>query len=150
MKKGALCALLSKRKGKTVNIDFAFICDYAEATGKINAMGIGFDTIYAPVAPCKHPFFYLVAQLRASSLEAGEKELEVHLIDEDGKDVIPPLKGKIAIPRPPVGTESIARVAMQFNNVEFPRYGLYSLRAELEGREVISIPLRISAPPLKR
>ena len=133
-----------------MNVDFAFICDYAEAAGKINAMGIGFDTIYAPSIPAKHPFFFLVAQLRASSVEAGEKELEVHLIDEDGKDVIPPLKGKLAIPRPAAGTESIARVAMQFNNVEFPRYGLYSLRAELEGHEVISIPLRISVPPQKR
>ena len=133
-----------------MNIDFAFICDYAEATGKINAMGIGFDTIYAPNIPAKHPFFYLVAQLRASLMEAGEKDLEVHLIDEDGKDVIQALKGKIAIPRPPVGTESVARIAMQFNNVEFPRYGLYSLRAELEGHEVISIPLRISAPPVQR
>ena len=133
-----------------MNIDFAFICDYAEATGKINAMGIGFDTIYASVIPCKHPFFYLVTQFRASLVEAGEKDLEVHLIDEDGKDIIPPLKGKFAIPRPPVGTESIARIAMQFNNVEFPRYGLYSLCAELEGHEVISIPLRISTPPQQR
>ncbi len=130
-----------------MNVDFAFICDYAEATGKINAMGIGFDTIYAQTAPCKHPFFFLVAQLRASAFEAGEKNIEVHLIDEDGKDVIQAMKGKLGIPRPPAGTESIARLAMQFNNVEFPRYGLYSLKAELEGHEIISIPLRIATPP---
>ena len=32
-----------------MTVDFAFVCDYAEVGGKINAMGIGFDTIFAGV-----------------------------------------------------------------------------------------------------
>ena len=42
-----------------MQVDFAFICDYAEATNKINALGIGFDTIMAQKAPVKHPSFFL-------------------------------------------------------------------------------------------
>ena len=80
-----------------MNVDFAFICDYAEATGKINALGIGFDTIYAPNVPAKHPSFFLVIQLRVNVVEAGEKTLEVRLIDEDGKDIIPTVSGKFSI-----------------------------------------------------
>ena len=133
-----------------MNIDFAFVCDYAEVTGKINALGIGFDTIYVPRIPAKHPSFFLVMQLRASVVEAGEKNLEVHLIDEDGKDVIPTLKGKFGIPKPDAGTESIGRIAMQFYNVEFPQYGSYSLRAVVEGHEMIRVPLRVSPPPQKK
>lgn len=128
-------------------IDFAFVCDYAEATGKINALGIGFDTIYAPNVPAKHPSFFLVIQLRANVVEAGEKNLEVHLIDEDGKDIIPTLRGKVSIPKPASGTESIGRIAMQFQNVEFPRYGLYSLHAVVEGLEMVRVPLKVSPPP---
>ncbi|MFC1593171.1 DUF6941 family protein [Candidatus Omnitrophota bacterium] len=128
-------------------IDFAFICDYAEVTRKINALGIGFDTIYAPNVPVKHPSFFLVIQLRANVVEAGEKNLEVHLIDEDGKDTIPAIEGKFSIPKPTGGTESKGRIAMQFQNVEFPRYGSYSLHAVVEGLEMVRVPLRISPPP---
>lgn len=132
-----------------MKLDFAFICDYAEATRKINALGIGFDTIYAPKLPCKHPSFFLVIQLRANVVEAGEKNLEVRLIDEDGKDIIPAISGKFSIPKPSAGTESIGRIAMQFGNVEFPHYGSYSLHAVVEGHEMVHMPLKVSPPPQK-
>ncbi len=130
-----------------MNTDFAFICDYAEVTKKINALGIGFDTIFAPKIPCRHPHFFLVIQLRASVVEAGEKNLEVHLIDEDGNDIMPTLRGKFIVQKPISGTESIGRIAMGFNNVEFPRYGSYSLHAVIEGQEMVHVPLKISPPP---
>ncbi|MDP2931261.1 MAG: hypothetical protein Q8O05_02040 [Chloroflexota bacterium] len=128
-------------------VDFAFICDYAEVTRKINALGIGFDTIFAHNVPAKHPYFFLVFQLRANVVEAGEKSLKVDLIDEDGKSIIPTVTGKFNIPQPNAGIESIGRVTMQFTNVEFPRYGTYSLHAVVEGHEMISIPLKVSPPP---
>ena len=130
-----------------LDIDFAFVCDYAEAAGKINALGIGFDTIYAPAVPCKHQLFFLVMQLRANVVEVGEKKLEVDLIDEDGKNIIPTLRAKLNVLKPNTGTESIARIALQFNNVEFPRYGSYSLHAILDGHEMVRVPLKVSAPP---
>jgi hypothetical protein len=130
-----------------LNIDFAFVCDYADVTAKINAMGIGFDTIYSPTVPCKHAMFYLVIQFRANVVEAGEKQIEVNLIDEDGKGIIPPLKGKINMLKPASGTESMSRLALQFNNVEFPRYGTYSLHSLVDGHEMVRVPLRVSPPP---
>ena len=133
-----------------MNVDFAFICDYAEVTGKINAMGIGFDTIYAPSVPTKHPSLFLVVQLRANVVEAGEKNLEVHLIDEDGKDVIPAVKGKFNIPKPTGATESIGRIAIRFQNIEFSKYGLYSIHAVIEGLEIARVPLKVSQPPDKK
>jgi hypothetical protein len=129
-----------------LNIDFAFICDYADVTGKINALGIGFDTIYATTVPCKHNLFFLVIQLRANSFESGEKQVEVNLIDEDGKNVIPPLKGSLNMPKPASATESVSRLALQFNNVEFPRYGSYSLHAIVDGYEMVRVPLKVSEP----
>jgi hypothetical protein len=130
-----------------MQVDFAFICDYAEATNKINALGIGFDTIVIAQAPGKHPTFFLVIQMRASVVEAGEKKFEVHLIDEDGKQVIPPVVGNFAIPRPPAGAESTGRIAVRFDNVEFPRFGAYSVHAIFEGHEMVRIPLRVAKAP---
>jgi hypothetical protein len=130
-----------------LNIDFAFVCDYADVTGKINALGIGFDTIYSPTIPCKHNLFFLVIQIRANSLEIGEKEVEVNLIDDDGKSILPPLRGKITMFKPASGTETISRLALQFQNVEFPRYGTYSLHALVDGHEMVRVPIKISQPP---
>ena len=129
-----------------MKVDFAFICDYADARGKINALGIGFDTIYAPKVPVKHPIFSFVLQLRASLLDIGTKTIEVHLIDENGNDIIPAVNRTIQIRRPAIGTESIARVAMQFGNVKFPGYGSYSIRAVLDDNEIARVPLNVSLP----
>lgn len=131
-----------------MDIDFAFICDYAELGTKINALGIGFDTIYAREVPATHPHFYLVAQIRASVAEVGDKAIEIRLIDADGEDVIPPMSGNFNIPRPPPATtESLGRIVVAFNNVPFPRFTQYSLHVVIQGREMVRIPLRVIQPP---
>lgn len=130
-----------------MDIDFAFICDYAEVSTKINALGIGFDTILAPTVPVTHPHLSIVIQLKTSVAEAGEKNLEAHLIDEDGKEVIAPVKGKFNVPKPSAGIESIGRIAMEFHNIPFPKYGLYAFHITIDGHEKCRIPLRVSRPP---
>ena len=134
-----------------MQLDFAFICDYAETPGKINALGIGFDTIYAPKVPCRHPYFFLVIQARANTLETGEKKLELDLIDEDGTAVIKPISVNLSLPKPAPGNEAVSKLAVQFQGVEFPRYGTYTVHALLDGNDLVAIPLRIlpapAAPP---
>jgi len=129
-------------------VDFAFICDYAEARDKINALGIGFDTIYAPKLPALHRQFSVVVQLHFSITEIGSKDVSVHLIDADGNNVIPPINGKIQVNPPPLGMlESAVRIAMGFGNIEFKNYGSYSVKINLAGQEIVSIPLRVAEPP---
>jgi len=132
-----------------VKVDFAFLCDYAEGSGKLSALGIGFEIIIGKQLPVRHPHFCLVIQLRTSTVEASAKEIKVYLIDADGKDVIPPLQGKFNIPKAPSGTESIGRVVMEFNSVQFPLYDTYSVRAVIEGIEMVSIPFKVIPPPQK-
>lgn len=130
-----------------MNVDFAFVCDYAEVSGKINALGIGFDTIYANQVPARHPHFSVVMQLRASAVEAGQKKVEVNLIDEDGRPIIPPLQAPFNLPKVEGGTYSIGRFVVEFAGVEFKSYGSYSVRVTIEGIEMASLPFRISPPP---
>ena len=40
-----------------MRLDFAFLCDYADASGKVHALGIGVDNIYAPQVPARHQQF---------------------------------------------------------------------------------------------
>jgi hypothetical protein len=130
-----------------VLVDFAFICDYAEVSNKINALGIGFDTIYASEVPIRHRSFSLVLKLRANIVEVGEKNIKISLIDEDGKNIIPDMNAKIIIPKPPEGLESKAQLAIGFDNVEFPRYGSYSIHVVVEGHDIVPIPIRIVPTP---
>ncbi len=130
-----------------MRVDFAFLCDHAEISGKINALGIGFDTIYAKQVPARHPYFFLVAQIRASIAEAGEKQLTVRLIDEDGKDLTPEIRTVMSIGQPRLGRlESLGRISIGFNNVEFPNYSNCSVHAVIDGHEMIRIPLSIESP----
>jgi hypothetical protein len=130
-----------------MHTEFAFVCDAAEATTKINALGIGFDTVYAAQIPVRHPHFSLVLQLRASPAETGQKKIAVSLVDEDGKDVITPIQGQFSIPRTEGRAYGIGRFVMEFNSVEFKNYGTYTLAVTVEGMEVASIPFRVLQPP---
>ncbi len=133
-----------------MNIDYAFICDHAEAGDKVHALGIGFDTIFAREIPATHPHFCLVVQLRSSVGEAGEKEASVRLIDADGADVMQPVSVKLNIAPPPRGsTESVTRMVVGAHNVRFPRYGSYSLHLVLQGNELVRIPLRVAPAPAR-
>ncbi|MBM4405353.1 MAG: hypothetical protein FJ039_04105 [Chloroflexi bacterium] len=128
-----------------MELDFAFICDYAEVSNKINALGIGFDTIFAQSTPVTHGSFHLVAQFRAEPTEVGQKRITLSIIDADGKAVINPAEAAITIGPPAPGSyDIVARVSIAFGSVTFPRFGAYSLHADVEGQEMVRIPLRVA------
>jgi hypothetical protein len=129
-----------------VKIDFAFLCDYAESAVKLNALGIGFDTIFAPRVPCMHPHFSLVFQMRSSALEAGQKDVDIHLIDEDGTDISAPISRQINVPKGNAA-EVIGRVVMEFVNIEFKRFGTYSVRVAVDRNEIVELTFRVAQPP---
>jgi hypothetical protein len=132
-----------------MTLDFAFVCDYADSVGKLSALGIGFDTIFAGNIPCVHPNFHLVMQLRASVAEVGRKDVEVRLIDADGKDVVPPLSGPMEVPQPPPGAlDTQSRLVVGFAGTQFPAYGQYALHVIVQGNEMVRIPIRVAQPPI--
>lgn len=130
-----------------MDVDFAFLCDYAEVGPKIYALGIGFDTIIAPQVPVTHPLLYVVVQLKSSVGEAGQKNLEVNLIDEDGKQIVSPIRQSFNVPKPIAGAASIGRLALAFHNIKFPQYGSYSIHVAIDGHEVQRLSLKVAPPP---
>jgi len=46
-----------------MNVEYAFLCDYAEAGNKLTAVGIGVDSIYADAVPAVHPQIFTVMGL---------------------------------------------------------------------------------------
>ncbi len=126
---------------------YAFICDYAQSTGnKVSALGVGFDTIYAPTVPTTHRQFFLVAKLSADAAEAGMKNVTINIIDADGNDIIPAVVGQLNIPRPS-GPTTTANLLIGFDNVLFNDYGDYSIHMVLDGHTLVRIPMSIAKPP---
>ncbi len=127
-----------------MEVDFAFICDYADASGpKVNALGIGFDTIFSPTVPVKHPHFTFVAQLRASAAEVGTKDVAIRLIDADGRSLVN-IPGQVIVERPVQGVPSIQKLAVNFQGVEFPRYGDYALHLVVGGIDLHRVRIRLA------
>ena len=131
-----------------MELDFAFICDYADTQGKVAALGIGFDTIYAKELPCRHALMCFVTRLRAHRTESGHKTVKVDIIDSEGAEVAT-TTGDIEFKQPPDNIlESTATVAFRFEGLEFQRYGAYSLHLLLDGNEIHRIGLNVSPLPV--
>lgn len=130
-----------------MDLDFAFLCDYAEVTNKINALGIGFNAITAVQVPHVHPLFFLVVQIRSTVVEAGQKKLEVRLIDADGNDIMPTRQMTFEVPKPTSGIESLGRMNIALRNISFPHYGSYSLHILVDGHPLHRVGFSIAKPP---
>ncbi|MFC1901253.1 DUF6941 family protein [Chloroflexota bacterium] len=132
-----------------MDVNFAFIADYADNSGgKITAVGLGIDTVYAKSVPARHPLMFAVISIKFSITEIGQKRIGMCLIDQDGHNVIPTLDTIVNVTSPPSGfLYKNHNIVLAMNMIEFPDYGDYSISWLLEGQEIKSIPLKVSIPP---
>ena len=131
-----------------MDVAFAFACDYADNSNKLTAVGIGFDTIVAPEIPASRPSLYTVAAFRFRALEAGKKNFEVHVVNADGGDIVPPLQAELEVGRPNAGYQyRTHRIALGLHGLVFDAYGDYEISWLIDGHEVALIPLKVAPPP---
>jgi hypothetical protein len=138
-----------------MDVDFAFVCDYADANGKVNALGIGFDTIFAASAPTIANF-YIVVQLHMDPAEARSLTVRLRLADDEDRNVAPPLeltgeqldsglKTEI-VTEPPPGESASIRIITGVRS-PIPRFGQYFVRVSAQGDEIVKIPFRLAPLP---
>lgn len=132
-----------------MEVTFAFLCDYADnAGGKLTAVGIGFDTIYATAVPATHRSFYAVISLRFSSVEVGTNGIGVRLVDADGHDIAPAIDQQMNVAPPPAGyTYRTLRVVFGLGGVRFENFGDYALVWLVNGQEASRVSLKVAEPP---
>ena len=132
-----------------MEVSFAFLCDYADQSGsKMSAIGVGIDTIYARSVPTTHPLLFAVIGLQFTSVETGQKQIGIRVIDSDGNNVVPPLDGTVNVEPPPSGyTYRTQRIALGLHGIPFQHYGDYSIRWLVGGQEVKSAPVKVAPPP---
>ena len=128
-----------------MNVEYAFLCDYAHPDTKLTAVGIGIDSIYADAVPAIHPQIFTVIALKFTRNETQRmKALEMHLQDADGKDIIPPLVDSVDIPAPAEGmTYRTSRIVNGLYGLNFGKFGDYQVSWLIDGTEVHALHFRV-------
>ena len=132
-----------------MEVNFSFLCDYADnSAGKLTAVGIGFDTIYARAVPVTHPMLYAVVGLQFSSVEIGPKQIGIRIVDADGNEIAPPLNAQVNVPPPAPGfTYRTFRLVMGIGNLKFEVFGDYAVVWLMGETEICRVPLKLAEPP---
>ena len=130
-----------------MEIEFAFLCDYAQQESKLNAIGIGWDTIMAPELPVRHTIMTFVARLRGSMAEVGVKDVAIRIIDADGQDVIPPVQQQMQFNVQAPALFGFLNVVIQLGGLEFRGYGAYAIHLLLSGNELARVAFQVIQPP---
>ena len=133
-----------------MNVEYAFLCDYAEPGNKLTAVGIGIDSVYAASLPASHAQLFAVLALKFTPNETQRtRTFEMHLQDADAKDIIPPITGNLDIPAPAEGmTYRTSRIVNGLYGVPLQKYGDYQVSWLIDGTEVHALHFRVApAPP---
>ncbi len=125
----------------------AFLAEHAAvgADDMITAMGIGFDSIAAPVFPARHTRMALVLRLVLSPSECGQAHtLRIDLLDPDGVELLRQEQG-FALAR--ATSESyrprVMPVVWHIDNLVFPAPGDYAFHVLVDTLELAVVPLYV-------
>jgi len=131
-----------------MNVEVFVLCDAAtDYHGKLNILG-AFDCIWATKAPVVHPFCAIALRIRFMRIEEGTHPIKINIVDEDGKNIVPPIDGNLNIK---FGTEDesvAANLIINLQGIRFENFGNYSIDLAIHGRHEASLPLFVKQAKL--
>ena len=131
-----------------MKIEVFTLCDAATAdqTGKLNLLG-AFDTLFAAAAPLTHPACAIALRMRFSPTDAGNRPIELRLVDIDGRSVLPPMKAAVNI-TPIDDLRTVSRnFILNFQQLKLPKFGEYRVDLFFDDVPSGSIPLYAMQSP---
>jgi hypothetical protein len=133
-----------------MNVEIFSLCDAATNDfGKISMLG-AFDTLHVESVPVVHPHCAIALRVRFRNIEQGEHKVEVRIIDEDGKHVIPSMKGSIHVVIPDTQTSASVNLILNLQGLKIDRFGEYSIDLAIDSREELSLPLFVKERKINR
>ena len=134
---------------RPVELDFVVIADGAQhrPDGKLDVYGAGFDTILATSVPAQHPRIVVALRVLISREEArGAHTADVILRPLGGDEVA---RAHAELGPVPEGADTIPEdrlagigLVLAFNNVVFPKYGVYEFAVQWNGEDLRN-PIRL-------
>lgn len=128
-----------------MNVEIFALCDAAnDSHGKLNLLG-AFDAIWAVTVPAVHAACAVALRLRFDRNEQGDHTIAIHLIDDDGQMLLPPLAGAIHVNPPAEESSAVANFVLNLHGVHLPHFGEYSINLVVDGEESACLPLFVRA-----
>ncbi len=131
-------------------LDFAFLCDAAEAEPgrKFYVLGGGIDQIAGPEFPLVHPHMSLLMRFVVHPAELGRAHhLKVRMVDADGRELAR-IEGDIETQAgEPTGREVGVNMVINLANTRFEQPGDYQLDITMNNQFQRSLGLRVSQVP---
>ena len=130
-----------------MDIEIFTLCDAAaDYQGRLNILGV-FDTIFAPHLPARHPFCSVALRMRFQMSERGQHRLTLHIVDDDGNLVVPPVEGAFGVEMPGNSQIASANLVLNLGQLQFNNYGEYAVNLAIDGRQEASLPFWVREPP---
>ncbi len=132
-----------------MSVEIFSLCDAAtDQHGKLNILG-AFDAIFMKDMPAVHPQCAVALRIRFQRIEQGKHKITLHLVDDDGKLLIPSLDADLDIKVPPNQDSVAINLVLNLHGLKIEKYGSYAINLAIDGRQEASIPLYIKEPPVK-
>lgn len=126
-----------------MQIEIFSLCDAATGdSGKVNILG-AFDTIFSKQAPVVHSQCAIVLRVRFKISEGEDHEVTVNFINEDGKAVIPPAKGRIKLQFSENQTSVSKNLIFNIQGLNLKDFGEYAVDLTIDKRNEASLPLYV-------
>ena len=100
-----------------------------------------FDTIFAQKVPVIHRSCSIALLLRLTKIEEGEHKLKISFIDNDGKNIVPPMDGQIECSLGGDQTSKAINLILNLQGLQLPHFGEYRIDLAINGRHEASLPL---------
>ncbi|MFA6357286.1 MAG: hypothetical protein WCY09_01260 [Candidatus Omnitrophota bacterium] len=133
-----------------MQIEIFSLCDAATADfGKLSMLG-AFDTLWVSKMPAVHPQCTIALRIGFKRIEKGEHKILVHFVDADGKNIISPAQGGIAINFPEDQSSCSANLIFNIQSLKLEKLGEYSIDLAIDGQQKASLPLFVKEHKIKK
>lgn len=129
-----------------MEIEIFTLCDAAaDYQGRLSILGV-FDTIFTANLPAAHPHCAVALRIRFSKIEEGKHSLALHIVDSDGKMIVPPLNGEFGIQLAGDGVEGAINLVLNLQGLTFSSYGEYAVNLAIDSQKLDSLPFWVKRP----
>lgn len=126
-----------------MKVELFSLCEYAsDMQGKLNVFGT-FDSIRTHNVPIVYPICHLASRIRYERSEKGKHNFEIYFVDEDGRSIIPEIKGEMEVKIPEDQLSAAINLVIGLGQIQFNKTGKYSVDLVIDGRHEHSLPLTI-------
>jgi hypothetical protein len=132
--------------GSGMEIEIFALCDAAaDYQGRLSILGV-FDSIVAKNVPAVHPHCSVALRLRLTKIEEGKHTLTLHIVDNDGNMMIPPLNGEFSLQLSGNERQGAINLVLNLQGLSFNNYGEYAVNLAIDNHQLGSIPFWVRRP----